>query len=376
MPSEGHLTALIIRHFHFKHLHAGPQTLLSIIRQNYWPLKGRNTVRGILRKCVICSRASPKLASQKMGDLPAPRVQVSRPFLVCGVDYAGPYMIKNSYLRNTKTVKAWVCIFVCFASKAVHVELVTELSTNSFLCAFKRLIARRGLPTNVHSDNAKNFIGADRIINEIKEVTFQNFLSENRIVWHFIPPRSPHVGGLWESAVRLMKFHLKRTCQGVLLSYESFNSLLVQVESIVNSRPLVPLTEDPEDLMALTPGHFLIGGSLLSLPESPITDVRQTIRCNYKHLRFLFEQFWNKWSKDYLHTLQERCKWHVSSDIFKVGQCVILHEDNLPPMLWKLGRIVAVHPGSDDKIRVVTVKTKDGVFKRSVVKISVLPTEP
>lgn len=192
LPAKCHLTSLIVRHFHFKYLHAGPQTLLSIIRQNYWLMQGRNSVRGILRKCVICFKVSPSPGLQKMADLPATRVQPSRIFSILGVDYTGPFLIKNSFLRNTKSIKAWICIFVCFASKAVHIELVTELSTNSFLNALKRLIARRGFPSDIYSDNGTNFVGASNLINEIKDDVFQKILIDNRITWHFIPPRSPH----------------------------------------------------------------------------------------------------------------------------------------------------------------------------------------
>ncbi|XP_057671252.1 uncharacterized protein LOC130902982 [Diorhabda carinulata] len=372
LPAKCHLTSLIVRHFHFKYLHAGPQTLLSVIRQNYWPMQGRNSVRGILRKCVICFKVSPSAGLQKMGDLPSTRVQPSRIFSVLGVDYTGPFLIKNSFLRNTKSIKAWICIFICFASKAIHIELVTELSTNSFLNAFKRLIARRGFPSEIYSDNGSNFVGASNLINEIKDDVFRNFLIDNRIIWHFIPPRSPHHGGLWESAVRLTKYHLKRVLQNTLLTYENFYSLLVQIESIVNSRPLTPLSEDPDDSEVLTPGHFIIGAPLTFLPENSLDVKHSRLSCRYKQLRALFEQFWRSWSRSYLQTLQERPKWQVANDIYKVGQCIVLHDD-AAPLAWKIGRIMNVHPGADGHIRVVTVKVKNAIFKRPVTKISVLP---
>lgn len=375
IPTKHHFTTLLIRHEHLKNLHAGPQSLLSIIRQRYWPLGGRRVVRSLLKKCIVCFRVNPPITFQKMGDLPAPRVQVSHPFSVCGVDLGGPYLIKNSFLRNTKSIKAWLCVFICFSSKAMHLELVTELSTDSFLKAFKRFIARRGLCSEIFSDNATNFIGAENVINQLEEREFQTFLVENKIKWNFIPPRSPHVGGLWESAVRLTKYHLKRILQNTLFTYEDFNTILAQVESIINSRPLVPLTEHPEDLEVLTPGHFLIGRSLLALPENPVDDSRHTYVSKYRHMKLLLQQFWKKWSADYLTTLQQRTKWQRSSDLFKVGQLVLLREDNTPPLCWKIGRVCDVHPGQDGNIRVVTVKTCDSEFKRSITKISVLPTD-
>ncbi|XP_057656756.1 uncharacterized protein LOC130894159 [Diorhabda carinulata] len=332
LPAKCHLTSLIVKHFHFKYLHAGPQTLLSVIRQNYWPMQGRNSVRGILRKCVICFKVSPSAGLQKMGDLPSTRVQPSRIFSVLGVDYTGPFLIKNSHTYRT----------------------------------------RRGFPSEIYSDNGSNFVGASNLINEIKDDVFQNFLIDNRIIWHFIPPRSPHHGGLWESAVRLTKYHLKRVLQNTLLTYENFYSLLVQIESIVNSRPLTPLSEDPDDSEVLTPGHFIIGAPLTFLPENSLDVKHSRLSCRYKQLRALFEQFWRSWSRSYLQTLQERPKWQVANDIYKVGQCIVLHDD-AAPLAWKIGRIMNVHPGADGHIRVVTVKVKNAIFKRPVTKISVLP---
>lgn len=375
VPSHHHFTNILIRHEHFKKLHLGPQTLLAIVRQTYWILGGVRTIKRILRTCILCFRVSPPALNQKMGDLPTSRVTPSRPFSRCGVDYAGPYLIKNSYLRNTKSVKAWICLFICFSTKAVHLELVTELSTDSFLKALKRFISRRGLCSEIHSDNATNFVGAENIFKQLNDSNVQNFLLEQKIKWHFIPPRSPHVGGLWEAAIRLAKYHLKRTLQNQLLSYEDFNTLLVQVESLINSRPLTPLTDDPTNYEAITPGHFLIGQSLQSLPEVPVDDCRHTYASKYRHLKFMFQQLWRKWSRDYLNTLQQRCKWQVGCENVQIGELVVLREDDVPPLCWKLGRISAVHPGNDGLVRVVTVKTKDSEYKRAVTKICVLPKQ-
>lgn len=380
LPAKHHLTALIIRHEHIVNLHAGPQLVLSAIRRQYWPLNGKRVVRNEIRKCINCFRAAPITVSQKMGDLPVERVTPSRPFSICSVDFAGPYHIKDSKFRNKKFIKAYVCIFVCFSTRAVHVELATELSTNSFLNIFKRFIARRGRCSQIFSDNATNFVGADNVlkefVNKCEESHFKQYLLDNRIVWKFTPPRSPHFNGLVEAAVRQFKYHLKRILKEVILTYEDFYSILVQVESILNSRPMYPLTEDPDSLEMLTPGHFLIGDSLMSLPESTVLDNRHTRVSVYRHMKLLIQQFWSKWCKDYLHTLQQRSKWRYAEDSkFLVGKLVLLKEDKTLPFNWKLARIVQVHPGKDEKVRVVTIKTHDGLYKRAVNKICVLPME-
>lgn len=380
IPAKHHFTTLVVRHEHLKNLHAGPQAVLSNIRTQYWPLHGRQVVRSILRKCVVCFRANPQNMTQKMAHLPKQRVNPSPPFFICGVDYAGPYLIKDSSLRNRKYIKAYVCVFVCFSTKSVHLELVSELSTNGFLNMFKRFVARRGLCSEIHSDNATNFVGASNTLSEVANLVqdpkFQNFLLENKITWYFIPARSPHHGGLWESAVRLMKYHLKRVLTNVHLTYEDFYTLLTQVESILNSRPLTPLTGSPEDLDVLTPGHFLIGRSLLTFPEAPAPDTRHTHISRYRHLKFLMQQFWSKWSRDYLHSLQERSRWKTeSNNNLSVGSLVVLKEDHTTPMCWKMGRVTKLFPGDDGLTRVALVRTVDGVFKRAITKFCVLPVD-
>lgn len=381
LPAKHHFTYLLIRHEHLKNLHAGPQLILSNLRQRFWPLRGRQTVRDVLRKCITCFKVAPSKFVQKMADLPSSRVTpTERPFVICGVDYAGPYQIKDSKFRNRKFIKAYICIFVCFTTKAVHVEVVSDLSTEGFLNAFKRFISRRGLCSHVYSDCGTNFVSADKILSEVsnraKEPNFKEYLLENKIQWHFSPPRSPHFGGLWESAVRMAKYHLKRVTHNLTFTYEDFYSICVQVESILNSRPLYPLTEEPEDYETITPGHFLIGASLKAVPELPVWNATSTHVSRYRHMQFVIQQFWSHWSRNYLQTLQGRSKWKVAnqSDLAE-GKLVLLHEDNVPPMCWRLGRIAKLHPGADGLVRVVLVKTKNGLFKRSVHKLSVLPVE-
>lgn len=380
LPANHPLSYLITSYTHLKYLHAGPQLTLSLIRRKYWPLNGRNMIRQTIRKCIDCCKASPVTMTQKMADLPAKRITPTRPFNVCAVDFAGPYLIKDSKVRNKKFLKAYVCIFVCFVTKAVHIELASELSTENFLNVFKRFIARRGLISEIVSDNATNFVGADKALKNFiyrcDDPIFKKYLLDNQIVWKFIPPRTPHFNGLVEAAVRQTKFHLKRVLNDIKLTYEDFYSLLVQVESILNSRPLYPLTEDPESLEVLTPGHFLVGGPLMAIPESLYPDARHTKVNLYRHLSYLVQQFWRKWQRDYLHTLQQRTKWQFDvQNPPLVGQLVLLKEDNLPPLKWKMGRIVELHPGQDNLVRVVAVKTTESIFKRAITSLCLLPVE-
>jgi hypothetical protein len=206
------------------------------------------------------------------------REELGYAFTVTGVDYAGPIVIKNGYGRTARTVKSYIAIFVCFATRAVHIELVCDCSTSTFLNALNRFISRRGKPSHLYPDNATNFIGANRELrNLFKQANFittvVNHFANEQISWHFIPPRSPHMGGLWEAGVKSTKGHLKRVIGNVILKYEELNTLLTMIEACLNSRPLTPVSNDLADFVALTPGHFLIGDALTSPAEPDLAEI-------------------------------------------------------------------------------------------------------
>ncbi|XP_050310594.1 uncharacterized protein LOC126746394 [Anthonomus grandis grandis] len=301
-----------------------------------------------------------------MGELPSNRVTPSRIFSSVFVDYAGPFEIKASKTKTNKIIKAYICIFVCSAVKAVHIEVISDLTSNGFLSVLKRFVSRRGICDNIYSDNATNFVGANNELVAIRKLvessSFKDYLGFFKITWHFLPPRSPHFGGLHEAAVKSCKHHIKRVLGGIHLDYEEFYIFAIQIEAILNSRPLTPISSDPCDLEALTPGHFLIGQQLTAIPER---DLKAD-----KH-------FWARWSKEYLHLLQVRTKWNVedANPNIHVGSMVILKEENVPSTCWPLGRVVITHPGKDGIIRVVTVRTKSGTLKRAVNKLALLPIE-
>jgi hypothetical protein len=247
LPEKHHITRWIIRETHEDELHAGNEATLAAVRQRYWSISGRNIVRKIIHSCVKCNRANPKPISQKTGDLPKERLQTSRPFSTSGVDYAGPYLIKSSKLRNAKKVKSYIALFVCLSTKAVHLELVGDLTTESFLAAFKRFTSRRGHISEIFSDNGTNFIGAEREFlrsEKFKQKISNEFLN-TCTKFNFIPARSPHFGGLWKRCVQRVKHHLRRILGGTSITYEEFYTLLTRIETCLNSRPLTHYPKIP-----------------------------------------------------------------------------------------------------------------------------------
>lgn len=238
---------------------------------------------------------------------------------------------------------------------------------------------------NIYSDNGTNFVKANKELKELHNMfttateveKIANMLAGQGISWHFIPPRAPHFGGLWEAAVKSFKYHCKRIIGNALLTFEEFSTISTQIEAILNSRPLIPLSEDPTDLSVLTPGHFLIGVSLRSNLEPDLLTVNLGRLSRFQLLERIKQHFWKRWSSEYLQQLQERRKWvKAPKASLQPGKLVILREDNIPPMLWPLGRIVAVHPGTDGIVRAATVKTLRGDMERPANRLCLLPMDP
>lgn len=377
LPSKNQVVALLLKLEHIRLGHAGAQTVLSNIRLEFWPLNGLREIKKIIRNCTNCFRFRAQPAQQMMAELPQNRVSISHPFQNTGVDFAGPFFIKSSPLRKAPIIKVYIALFICLATKAVHLECVSSLSTEHFMLTLKRFISRRGNPTCILSDNATNFLGAK---NELKDIynffknqanynSIKTFLSQTQIMWKFIPPRSPHWGGIWESNIKIAKYHLKRIVGNTNLTFEQFSTVLTQIEAILNSRPLCALSNDPSDLSSLTPGHFLIGRSLTAYPERNIIEVPENRLKFWQLCTKLQQQFWKRWTTEYLNKLQNRPKWLQSSKNLEVNELVLVKEDNITPLKWPLARIVEIIPGPDGRVRLVRIRTSNGNFLRSISKI-------
>ncbi|XP_076660380.1 uncharacterized protein LOC143363720 [Halictus rubicundus] len=359
---KARITALIIEHEHRIQLHAGTQATLYAIRRRYWPIDGRSQVGKTIRNCVRCYRVQPPPTQYVMGDLPEARVTDSRPFANVGVDYCGPFFIKERRYRSRTHIKVYVAVFVCLSVKAIHLELVSDLTSEAFIAALRRFIARRGHCINIYSDNGTNFVGANNELRDLRELLqsddhnekVKTFLADRSITWNFIPPLTPHFGGIWEAAVKSFKRHFWRIAGAERFTFEVFNTLIIEIEAVLNSRPLTPISSDPNDTLVLTPGHFLIGDSLTSLRERDFRDVPSNRLSTWQHIQKLKQHFWNRWYKEYLNEMTSRSRWSSGTHPIKEGTIVLLREDNVPPMQWPLGRVIKVYPGSDGIVRAAT----------------------
>jgi len=384
LPAKSIFTQNLIREEHEDLMHGGSQAVLASIRERYWPINGRNVTRNVVRKCVICFKQRPTIVQPIMGDLPKDRVEPSRAFLKCGIDYAGPFLLKSGLRKNSPIIKAYVCLFICFSTRAVHLELVSDLSTDAFLRALNRFFDRRGRSLVMYSDNATNFVGANRQLKELYEllqgddhqIKTAEMLSTLGVEWRFIPPRSPHFGGLWEAGIKSMKYLLRRVLGDAHLTYEELLTILTRAEACLNSRPLTPISSDPNDLIPLAPSHFLIGDSLNAIPEIDETSVPSNRLNRWRRVSQYSQNLWKRWSSEYLSQLQERSKWaRTNGPKLKVGSVVLLKDENLPPLQWRMGRVSKVTRGKDEVVRVAEVQTAGGTVSRAVRKLCPLPFE-
>lgn len=371
LPSTHRLTELIIEQFHKRYLHPGLQTLHHLLNQQFWILGAKRSISRVVSRCIRCWKVKPKPVQPMMGDLPKLRVSQLKAFSCVGVDFGGPFRVTLGKSRGIKSQKSYICLFVCFTTKALHIELVSDLSTDAFLGALRRFIARRGRCSYIFSDCGTNFVGASRELHYL----MKDAAERERLVWNFNPPSAPHFGGIWEAGIKSVKTHLARIIGDQVLTYEEFYTVLVQIEAILNSRPLCPLSSDPNDLSVLTPGHFLTLEPLSALPDSDLSHLKLNTLSRWQLMQRLHQDFWSRWKNEYLHTLQQRNKWYLHAPAPKVGDLVVIVNDLLPPLKWKMARIKETHPGADGVIRVVTLRTAEGTLKRPLVKVCPLPNQ-
>lgn len=326
LPKNHFVTSLLIKMAHLTTWHGGPTLTFAYLRNKFWIPNGLTTIKKYTKSCHRCIRINARTLHQQMGPLPEHRINISRPFTHTGLDFAGPIAIRTSSGRGQKTFKGYICIFICFATKAIHLEAVGSLTSTAFIASLRRFCSRRGQIKHLYSDNGTNFCGAFKIIKGLEkhekekyEIDVQQALTSNGIQWHFNPPAAPHFGGLWEAGVKSVKTHLNRMGQ-TSFTYEEFTTILAQIECCLNSRPLYPLNDDPQNLDVLTPGHFIMGAAPLALPDEPALTRWQIVQ-QQVHV------FWTRWKSEYLHRLQQRPKWMKPQKNVEVGDLVLIKSD-------------------------------------------------
>ena len=376
IPRKHHVVDLLIRHYHEKEGHSGVRTVLTAIQQEYWILQGRSRIRWIINKCFRCRKMYASPCEQIMAPLPTSRVTAcENPFASTGVDYFGPLMVK----RGRSMVKRYGCVFTCLAIRAVHVEIAHSLDAESFLCAFSRFTARRGLPTNMYSDNGTNFVGASGILkdefsniwSDKEQSKIYNRLRQKGVTWHFNPPLASHAGGVWERIIRSIRRILTALTTEQTLDDETLSTLLAEVERILNDRPLVRGEGQVDDLDPLTPSKLLLLRSNSCLPLGVFVGADRFGR-RWRQAQMLANSFWKRWISEYLPTLQLRQKWRKGARNVEVNDLVLLVDSDCPRGRWPMAIVEEVFPDEHGTVRQVNVRTNNGKFKRDIRKLCML----
>ena len=373
LPKEDHVTRLIIHDFHRMCGHSGREHVLALIRQKFWITQGSSTVKGVIAKSVSCRRRQAPLCQQKMADLPESRILPDKPpFTSVGVDYFGPFQVR----RGRSLVKRYGVIFTCLAIRAVHIEVAHSLDTDAFLLALRRFIARRGQVREIHSDNGTNFTSGERelrdAISNWNQEKIHNSLLQKNIKWSFNPPYGSHFGGIWERCIRTVRKILQALLREQITDDESLATLLCEVESIMNSRPITIVSSDSNDMEPLTPNHLLLLKSEISLPPGLFKREDLLSRRRWKQVQYLADVFWRRWSKEYLPLLQLRQKWVHPKRNLAVGDIVLIAAETSHRNSWPLGRIIETFPDKRGFVRRVKVRTQSAVFERPVDKLCLL----
>ena len=361
-----HLTVLFIRQAHERVMHGGIKATLTELRSRFWVVKGRSTVQQVLRRCSTCRRYEGQpYQAPPPPPLPPLRVEEAPPFAHTGVDFAGPLYVKS----NHSSEKVWICLFTCCVVRAVHLDLVSDLTTPTFLRCFKRFVARRGLPSKVLSDNGKTFEAACKAIHAIiSHPDVQTYLTGLGVKWIFNLPRAPWWGGVFERMVKSTKRCLRKTIGQAKLTFDELLTALTEVEAVINSRPLSYVSsEDLEE--PLTPSHLLVGRRLMNFPDHLCHEpmdfeaVPDVLTRRARHLNYALTHFWERWRKEYLIELREshrRYRGNADGKQVSVGDVVVVHDDGQPRGFWRLGRVEELLIGRDGRVRgaVLRVATK------------------
>ena len=366
IPKRTNTSILIIREAHQEVAHCGRCITLNKIRDNgYWVIGAHSAVRGYIDRCRTCRELRGKVSEQKMADLPDERVTPSPPFTHCGCDMVGPFIIKE----GRKELKRYGCLFTCMSSRAVHIECTSDLSADTFIQALRRFIGRRGKVTSIRSDNGTNFVGAEKelqkCLEEMDDSKVHEFLLSEGcdwISWKKNPPSASHMGGVWERQIRSIRTILTALMKrhSAILNDESFRTLMVEAEAIINSRPLtVENLSDPAGPAPLSPIQLLTFKSNVIFP--PPGDFARNdlyVRRHYRRVQFLANQFWSRWRTEYLSSLQERQKWGSERRNLCVGDVVLIKDSEVFTKRngWPIARVEEVFPSDDGLVRKVKLK--------------------
>ncbi|XP_071653393.1 uncharacterized protein [Temnothorax longispinosus] len=362
LDSRHSLVNKLIEYTHLRLNHAPASIMINALREKFWILGCRRGVNAVIHSCVSCRRFNAKRVETLSPALPGKRVRDAAVFEITGMDYAGPLFLRDK-------TKAWVCLFTCAIYRAVHFELVSSLTTENFLEAFRRFVSRRGRPSYVYTDNGTNFVGANNLLQSIDWRKVERYGVVERIQWQFNPPSAAWWGGWWERMVRSMKDMLRKVLGRAALNFEEVTTVLCDCEAVINSRPLTYLAEDTCQLVPLSPSLFFHELKNDRLPDVDIAITTQKITARLRYIQELREALRKRFRIEYLGQLKQCPSMRSTTSTLKVGDVVLIGNDLQKRLDWPLARIIELIPGIDGETRVVRLKTATGELIRPVQRV-------
>ena len=361
LPKNGQIKDLLLREYHEKYFHHGQNSVKAAILRKYWIIGLNQSLRKAIYSCQYCKNRAAKPNPPQMANLPSCRLQpYVKPFTYTGVDYMGPFDVVIGRRRE----KRWVALFTCLTFRCCHLELAYDLSADSFLICLENFLSRRGSVSEIWSDNATNFIGAAKIV--------ERTLAFREIKFIRIPPGSPHFGGAWEKLVHLIKKTLNILLNEHAPREHTFISFLYQAERICNSRPLTEIALENMTQEILTPNHFLLGPLGGEIPDITYSPEFKATRKQLDIMHNLSRSFKSRYNDEIIPLLNLRKKWPNKCQPLKIGDVVVILDDNKITKSFVKGIITEIFQANDGQVRFANVKTATGVFKRPAVKIAVL----
>ncbi|XP_047998794.1 uncharacterized protein LOC125236138 [Leguminivora glycinivorella] len=376
IPKESDFTKEIIMKTHQENKHVGVSHTLDKIRETYWIPQGRSKVQRILKGCPECMKhdGGPYRLPETPA-LPKERVNYSSPFTYVGTDYLGPLLVNN----GNGSCKRWISLYTCLAVRAIHLEVVKDLTAEEGLLALKRMISARGVPTLITSDNAAHY----KLLSEILQ---DPYCIEKEIKWKFIPQLAPWHGGFYERLIGLTKNCMKKTLQKHLLNDSQLATTVKEIEAVLNTRPLTYVDSEPDHV--LKPSDFLTMGKCIVMETSSMdpstshgTVTKDNLIKGWKKALIILREIKEMFENRYLLNLRERYSHHpkeprVTSKLTpKIGQIVQIKGDTKNRINWKVGKIVSLKEGADGLCRVATVQVGDTIYTRSIAHLYPLEIE-
>lgn len=385
LPKNSHVSLLLVRQHHENVRHQGRHFTEGALRAaGFWIIGGKRLIASVLHKCVVCRKLRRRTEEQLMSDLPPERLHTCPPFTHVGVDVFGPWSVMSRRTRGGQAhSKRWAMLFCCMSTRAVHIEIIDSLDTSSCINALRRFFAIRGPVKRILSDCGTNFVAASKELGLNQKQpnnAVRNFLSQQGCSWEFNPPHASHMGGSWERLIGLSRRILNATLlqENIQLTHDVLCTFMAEVAAIINARPLVPVSTDPESPYILSPAMILTQKEGITPPHGDFTD-KDLLTRQWRQVQALADRFWHRWRREYLHTLQTRRKWKETRQDLKEGDIVLLKDNQAARNAWPMARITTVFPGRDGRVRKVEVKTSDQgaakYFQRPVSELVLLLSE-